>query len=96
MSDLTDDLTDAFSEATDEETAATAAENVAAFAEQYDEDLTADDALDTLAEAPYDDFEHRFNWLVGELAAGEEDCTDTREFRLGGYDEFAADPDMAA
>lgn len=96
MSDLTDELADAFAEETDDDIAQTAAENVAAFAEQYDEDLTADDVLSTFEEAPYDEFGRRFNWLVGELAAENEDCTDSREFRLDGFGDQAADPEMSA
>jgi hypothetical protein len=92
MSDLSDALADAFSEHADAELAAQAAENVAAFAEQYDEELTADAVLERFDDAPYDDFQRAFNWLLGDLAAGNEDCTDSREFRIEGYDEFAADP----
>ena len=92
MSDLTDTLAHAFGEETDGDTAATAAENVASFADQYDEELTAEAVLDTFEDAPYDDFGHNFNGLVGELAAGNEDCTDSREFRLDGFGELAADP----
>ena len=92
MSDLTDDLADAFGEQTDADTAATAAENVAAFAEQYDEELTSEAVLDRFGDAPYADFQRAFNWLVGDLAADNEDCTDSREFRIEGYDQFAADP----
>ena len=91
MSDLTD-LADAFGESTDADTAATAAENVQSFAEQHDEELTSEAVLDRFAEAPYADFQRAFNWLVGDLAADNEDCTDSREFRIEGYDQFAADP----
>lgn len=96
MSALTATLADAFGEATDAEFAQAAAENIAAFAEQYDEDLTAEAVLDSFDDAPYDDFDHAFNWLVGELAANNDDCTDSREFRLEGFGELAADPDVAA
>ncbi|MBX0322584.1 hypothetical protein EGH21_06035 [Halomicroarcula sp. F13] len=96
MSDISETLADAFGEETDADTAATAAENVAAFAEQYDEDLTADAVLETFEEAPYDGFERRFDWLVGELAASTEDCTDSREFRLDGFGDLAADPEIGA
>ena len=92
MSDLTETLADAFGEDTDADTAQTAAENVAEFAEQHDEGLTAEAVLDSYAEGPYDDFEHNFNWLVGHLAAENDDCTDSRPFRIEGYDQFAADP----
>jgi len=94
MSDLTETLADAFGEDTDADTAQTAAENVADFAEQYDEELTAEAVLDSYAEVPYADFGHAFNWLVGHLAAENEDCTDSREFRIEGYAQFAADPSI--
>jgi len=96
MSGLEATLTDAFSEETDDDTAAAAAENVAVFAAEYDEELTAETVLDSFEDAPYDEFAHAFNWLVGHLAAENEDCTDTREFRLDGFGELAADPDVAA
>ena len=92
MSDRTDELAAAFAQQTDADTAQAAAENVAAFAEEYDADLTADAVLDAFEEAPYDEFGHAFDWLVGELAAANEDCTDSREFRLDGFDDVAADP----
>lgn len=92
MSPLTDDLADAFVEETGADVAQTAAENVQSFAEQYDEDLTSDAVLDRFEDAPYADFRKAFNWLVGDLAADNEDCTDSREFRIEGYDQFAADP----
>ncbi|WP_336336281.1 hypothetical protein [Haloarcula brevis] len=96
MSELTDALATAFADETDDETAQTAAENVAAFAEEYDEDLTADRVTDLLAAAPYDGFGRRFNWVVGELAAETEDCTDSRAFRIDGFGDLAADPDIGA
>lgn len=94
MSDITDTLTASFAEETDEETAERAAENVAAFAEAHDADLAAETVTDLLADAPYEAFGHRFNWVVGELAAENEDCTDSREYRLDGFDDLAADPDI--
>jgi hypothetical protein len=96
MSDLTETLAEAFGEETDADIAQTAAENVADFAEQYDESLSADAVLDRFAESPYDDFGHAFNWLVGDLAAGNEDCTDSREFRIEGFGDLAADPSIEA
>jgi len=92
MSDFTDDLADAFGEHTDADTAQTAAENVAAFAEEYDEDLTSEAVIGRFEDATYADFQRAFNWLVGDLAAENEDCTDSRGFRIEGYDQFAADP----
>ena len=95
MSDRTAELADAFGEATDDaDLAQTAAEHVAEFAEQYDEDLTADAVLDAFENAPYDEFQRAFNWLVGDLAAAEDDCTDSREFRIEGYGDHAADPEI--
>jgi len=92
MSDRTDDLAAAFGEDTDDETAQAAAENIEAFADQYDEELTSEAVLDRFADAPYADFHAAFNWLVGDLAADSDDCTDSREFRIGGPGEHAADP----
>jgi len=95
MSDLTATLADAFGGATDDaELAQTAAENVAAFAEQHGEELAADTVLDTFEAAPYDEFQRAFNWLVGDLAANNEDCTDSRPFRIEGYGDHAADPEI--
>jgi len=96
MSDLTDSLADAFGEETDAAFAKTAAENVAAFAQQHDEELTAEAVLDRFEDAPYADFTRAFNWLVGDLAAENEDCTDSREFRIEGFGELAADPEIGA
>lgn len=97
MSDLTDTLADAFGEQTDDaELAAQAAENIASFADQYDDELTAESVLDTFEDAPYDEFQRAFNWLVGDLAANNDDCTDSREFRIEGFGDLAADPDIAA
>ncbi len=92
MSDLTDTLADAFGEETDTDIAQTAAENVADFAEQYDEDLTAEVVIEQFEQSPYDDFGRAFNWLVGDLAAENEDCTDSRAFRIEGFGDLAADP----
>jgi hypothetical protein len=92
MSDLTDALAEAFGEETDADTAQTAAENIAAYAEQYDEELTSEAVLDRFEDTPYADFRNAFNWLVGDLAAENEDCTDSREFRIEGYGPFGADP----
>ncbi|EMA20849.1 hypothetical protein [Haloarcula argentinensis] len=94
MSELTNALTAAFADETDDEIAQAAAENIADFSEEYDEDLTSDRITDLLAAAPYDGFQRRFNWLVGELAAENEDCTDSRAFRIDGFGELAADPDI--
>jgi hypothetical protein len=99
MSEDTDDafeetLAEAFESeyGTDEGTAADAAAKAAAFREDWDEDLAAEDVLDVLDGAPYDEFEHRFDNAIGELAAENEDCTDSREYRLAGFGALAADP----
>ena len=81
----------------DEGTATTAAERVAAFRDDHDEDLTADAFLDVFTDADaYDSFEHRFDLAVGELAAANEDCTDSRAYRLAGFDGLTADPEQSA
>lgn len=94
MSDLSETLATAFADETNEETAETAAENIAAFAEEYDEELTSERITDLLEDAPYDGFGRQFNWVIGELAAENEDCTDSREFRIDGFGDLAADPDI--
>lgn len=96
MSEFTDSVQAAFEAAgADAATAADAAEKLANFREDHDEELAAEDVEARLDAAPYDDFSHAYDWLVGDLAAANEDCTDSREYRLAGYDEFAADPQRA-
>ena len=80
-----DELEAAFAAETDTETAETAAANVTAMAESFDLELTAEDVAARVADAPYDEFERRFNYAVGDIAHGIEDCTDSREYRLAGY-----------
>jgi len=92
MSDRTDDLAAAFGEHTDADLAQTAAEHIESFAEQHDEELTGEAVIDRFEDAPYANFRQAFNWLVGDLAADNEDCTDSREFRIEGPGPFAADP----
>jgi hypothetical protein len=79
-----------------EGTAGEAADRAAAFREDWAADLTAEALLDALAHADYDDFEHRYDHAIGDLAAGIEDCTDSRPYRLAGFDDHAADPDVGA
>lgn len=79
-----------------ETVASAAAERIVAFREEFDEDLGTDDVLAELEENPYESFEHRFDAAVGELAAAVEDCTDSREYRLAGFGEKAADPSIGA
>lgn len=77
----------------DAETAATAAEKTAAFRADFDEDLTVEAVLDRL-QAHTGGFEHRYDYAVGDLAAETEDCTDSREYRIAGYGDLAADPNQ--
>lgn len=79
---------------TDGDVATDAAAKAAAFREDHAADLAADDVLDELAESPYEAFEHRFDAAIGELAAAAEDCTDSRPYRLAGFDDHAADPSI--
>lgn len=80
----------------DERVASAAAANLAAFRADHDEDLAVEDVLAELEASPYESFEHRFDAAVGELAAGAEDCTDSREYRLSGFGDLAADPSIGA
>jgi hypothetical protein len=97
MSEFVDDVQAVFESAgADESTAATAAEKLAAFREDHDEELTADAVETQFADAPDEEFAHAYDWLVGQLAAENDDCTDSREYRLAGFDDFAADPEMGA
>jgi len=96
MSELSDALGESFAAETDADTATEAAEKVAEFVADYDEELTDDDLLALYDEAPYDGFEHAHDWVVGELAAGNDDCTDSRPYRLAGFGELAADPEQGA
>lgn len=96
--DMSDDtfeseLRDAFENefGADGDTAATAAENPEAFREDFDEDLTAQDVFDRI-ESRDGDFEHRYDFAIGDLASTNEDCTGSRKYRLAGFDEKAADP----
>ncbi|WP_436908325.1 hypothetical protein [Halosimplex marinum] len=77
----------------DGETAAAAAGNAAAFRDEYDEALTVDDVLDRV-EDHSGDFGHRFDYALGDLAAATDDCTDSREYRVAGYGDLAADPNQ--
>jgi hypothetical protein len=80
----------------DGETAARAAELAAAFCADYD-DLTAEDVVEAVrAVDAYEGFDRRYNCAVGDLAAGLEDCTDSRDYRLAGFGTLAADPEQGA
>jgi hypothetical protein len=77
------------------ETASAAAAKAAAFRDEVDEDLTAETLIDAVAAADdYDGFAHRYDLAIGDLAAADEDCTDSRAYRLAGFDDLAADPDI--
>lgn len=81
----------------DEGTARTAAERAAAFCKDYEEDVNAEGVLEAVtAVESYDSFQHRYDCAVGELAAGVEDCTDSRAYRLAGFGPLAADPEQGA
>lgn len=77
--------------------AGTAASKAAAFRDDHDEELTVDAVLDAVETAgEYDAFAHRYDLAIGELAADNDDCTDSRAYRLSGFDDLAADPEMGA
>lgn len=80
----------------DEDTAAGAAEKATAFREDVDEGLTVETVLDALAAAPYGEFEHAFDFAIGNIAEENEDCTDSRAYRLSGFGDLAADPTQGA
>lgn len=96
MSDFEETLAEAFTEeyGADEETVVDAAAKAAAYREDHDEDLTAEDVLDALESGPYETFAHNFDWVIGDLAADNEDCTDSREYRLAGFGDLAAKPEQ--
>lgn len=78
-----------------DEGAAAAAAKAAAFREDVDEDLTVEALVEAVEDADdYDAFRHRFDHAIGDLAAANEDCTDSRPYRLAGFDDLAADPDI--
>ncbi|MEF8906901.1 MAG: hypothetical protein V5A13_03480 [Haloarculaceae archaeon] len=81
----------------DEGTARTAAERAAALCADYEEAVSAEGVLEAVAAVErYDSFQHRYNCAVGDLAAGVEDCTDSRAYRLAGFGALAADPEQGA
>lgn len=91
-------LTDAFLEAydIDESTADEAAAKAEAFREDYDEALTAERVIELVSAAPYATFDHDFNAAIGELAAENDDCTDSREYRLSSFGPKGADSSIGA
>mgnify|MGYP000373738742 CR=1 FL=1 len=81
----------------DPDEATTAAAKAAAFRENVDAGLTVEALVDAVEDADdYDAFGHRFDHAIGDLAAADEDCTDSRPYRLAGFDDLAADPDIGA
>jgi hypothetical protein len=81
----------------DEETAGSAAAKVARFRTDHDEELTAEAVIEAVESADtYDGFEHRYDLAIGTLAAATDDCTDSRAYRLAGFDDTAADPEIGA
>ena len=80
----------------DEEQAEAATRRVAAFQADH-EAVTVDAVVEAIRETgAYDEFRHRYNDAVGEIAAGVEGCTDSRAYRLAGFGELAADPEQGA
>lgn len=79
-----------------EEQAASAASKAAAFRGDFEADLTVGEVVAALEAAPYDSFAHRFDWAIGDLADANEGCTDSREYRLSGFGDLAADPTQGA
>ena len=89
---LTESLVETYG--VEEELAAEAASKAAAFRADYDEGLTVDDLLAVIEAAPYDAFENRFDAAIGDFAAENDGCTDSREYRLSGFGEKGADPSI--
>jgi hypothetical protein len=93
------ELTETFLEyGADRETAVAAAERAAAFRADHEPELTAEEvraALEAVT-TEYEAFEHRYDYAIGDLAAANEDCTDSRAYRLAGFDDLAADPEQGA
>lgn len=96
--DFESQLADAFTSeyGADTDLASEAASKAAAFREDFDEELAAEAFLEEVEAAPYEEFQHSFDAAIGELAAADEDCTDSREYRLAGFDDFGADPSIGA
>jgi|GEM_PF-683371 len=81
----------------DPDDAAAAATKAAAYRTEVDGDLTVEALVDAVAGAnDYERLAHRYDLAIGELAAANEDCTDSRAYRLAGFDDLAADPDIGA
>jgi hypothetical protein len=96
--DFEDAVSEAFADRFDADAeAAAAAAKAAAFREDVDGDLTVEALVEAVEDADdYDAFRHRFDHAIGDLAAADADCTDSRPYRLAGFDDLAADPDIGA
>ena len=90
--ELSERLVEAFG--ADEGTASSAAAKAASFRTDHEEGLTVDGLIAGIEDAPYDAFEHRFDAAIGDLAAANDDCTDSRPYRLSGFGEMGADPSI--
>lgn len=88
LSTLADELAETYD--IDDDLATDAAEMATEFSEEYELDLTVEEVLEGLEEAPYEGFTRQWNWWIGDLAADIEDCTNSREFRFAGFDDVAA------
>jgi hypothetical protein len=95
--DFEDDVRTAFTDQfdADPDVAGDAAAKAAAFRDEVDEELTVEALVAAVEDADdYDSFAHRYDLAIGDLAAANEDCTDSRPYRLAGFDDLAADPDI--
>jgi len=95
--DFEDDVRTAFVDQfdADPDESEAAAAKAAAFREEVDEDLTVETLVAAVEDADdYDSFAHRYDLAIGDLAASNEDCTDSRAYRLAGFDDLAADPEI--
>lgn len=59
-------------------------------ADHEDAELDVQAFIDRIHEAPYDAFDRRWNWAVGDLCGELEDCTDSRPYRLEGFGDVGA------
>lgn len=55
-----------------------------------DAGFDAQDFIDRVREAPYESLDRQWNWAVGDACAELEDCTDSRPYRLEGFDDVGA------
>jgi hypothetical protein len=59
-------------------------------ADHAEADLTVDAFLARVREAPYEAFDRRWNWAVGDICHELDGCTDSRPYRLEGFGEVGA------